>query len=131
MNRHGGTIAAALALALAATTARAATTEQPRENCFPAGSWRAWSAADHGDVLYFRVHTNSIYRVDLSPGSHVYKTIGYFLVNEVRGSNWICRPTDLNLSLRSNYGFEKPLIAVSMRKLTPTEVAAIPRRDLP
>ncbi len=130
MNRLGGTVAAALALALAATTAHAATSE-PRENCFPAGTWQAWSAADHGDVLYFRVHTNTIYRVDLSPGSHVFKNIGYFLVNDVRGSNWICRPTDLNLSLRGKNGFDKPLIATSMRKLTPAEVAAIPRRDLP
>jgi hypothetical protein len=124
-------ITAALALSFAATAAQA-TSPQPRQNCFPAGSaWQNWSAAKNGDVLYLRVHINDIYRVDLTPGSRVYKSPGYFLVNKVRGSDWICSALDLDLTLASDYGFRKPLIAVSMRKLTPAEVAAIPRKDLP
>jgi hypothetical protein len=131
MKNHGGALAAALALTLAATTARAASPEA-HQNCFPAGSaWQSWSAPGDGDVLLLRVHINDIYRVDLTPGSRVYKSPGYFLVNRVRGSGWICSAIDLDLTLASDYGFRKPLIAVSMRKLTPTEVAAIPRKDLP
>ncbi|CAN7664595.1 hypothetical protein LJR225_005315 [Phenylobacterium sp. LjRoot225] len=130
MNAHGGALAAALVLAFAATTVQAA--PERRESCFPAGgSWTGWSAPGNGDVLYLRVHINDIYRVDLTPGSRVYKSPGYFLVNRVRGSGWICSPLDLNLTLSSDYGFRKPLIAVAMRKLTPAEVAAIPRKDLP
>ena len=47
------------------------------------------------------------------------------------GSGWICSANDLDLSLNSDDGLRRPLIAVSMRKLTPDDVAAIPRKDLP
>ena len=46
-------------------------------------------------------------------------------------SNWICSSLDLDLTLSDNLGFRQPLIATSMRKLTPTEIAAIPRKELP
>lgn len=131
MKRQFGVLMAALALGFAATAARAAAPE-PREHCFPAGgSWSSWSAPGNGDVLLLRVHVNDIYRVDLTPGSHAYKSPGYYLVNVVRGSGWICSAIDLDLSLNSDYGIRRPLIAVSMRKLTPEEVAAIPRKDRP
>ena len=54
-----------------------------------------------------------------------------FLVSQVRGSNWICGPLDLDLQLSDHNGFRQGLIARSLRKLTPAEVAAIPRKDLP
>lgn len=131
MTRHAAALTAAIALTLAMTPARAA---EPRthQNCFPAGAaWQSWSVGGNGDILYLRVYINDIYRVDLTPGSRVYKSPGYFLVNQVRGSNWICRAIDLDLTLASDYGFRRPLIAVAMRKLTPAEVAAIPRKELP
>ena len=131
MSRHVCVLMAGLALALAATAVQAAAPE-PRESCFPSGgAWSNWSVAGNGDVLYLRVRINDIYRVDLTPGSRAYKSPGYFLVNVVRGSGWICSANDLDLSLASDYGFRRPLIAVSMRKLSPDEVAAIPRKDLP
>ena len=37
-------------------------------------------------------------RVDLTPGSHVYKRADQFLVNRVQGSDWICSAIDLNLT---------------------------------
>ena len=131
MKKYAATLTAALALGLAPIAAKAAPRE-PHQDCFPSGSaWQSWSAAENGDVLYLRVYINDIYRVDLTPGSHVYKSPGYFLVNRVRGSGWICSALDLDLTLSSDYGFREPLIAVSMRKLTPAEVATIPRKDRP
>ena len=133
MTRHFTIMTAALALGLAAPAAHASQPDQAaHQNCFPAGpAWQSWSAAENGDVLYLRVHINDIYRVDLRPGSHVYKNSSYFLVNRVRGSNWICSALDLDLTLAGDYGYRKPLIAVSMRKLTPEEAAAIPRKERP
>jgi hypothetical protein len=131
MLRHGCALAAALALGLAGSAARADAPDR-HQSCFPVGtSWTNWSAAQGGDVLYLRVHINDIYRVDLTPGSRVYKSPGYFLVNVVRGSGWICSAIDLDLTLAGDYGFRKPLIVTSLRKLTPAEIAAIPKRDLP
>jgi len=130
MKTHAGALIAALVLGLATTAAEAA--ERQPHDCFPAGNaWQGWNSAGSGDVLYLRVHINDIYRVDLSPGSHAYKYPGYFLVNRVRGSGWICSALDLDLTMSSDYGFQQPLIAVSMRKLTPAEITAIPCKELP
>lgn len=82
-------------------------------------------------MLYLRFGLHDIYRVDLTPGSRVRKDPDTFLVNRLRGSNWICSPLDLDLTLSDRQGFRQPLIARSRRKLTPAEIAAIPRRDLP
>jgi hypothetical protein len=119
------------ALAVLATTAVNAETRSKRDPCFLSSSWQGWSAPGDGDVLLLRVHLRDIYRVELTPGSHVRRFPDYFLINRIRGSNWICSPLDLDLTLSDQQGFQQPLIARSLRKLTPEEIAAIPRKDLP
>lgn len=141
MKRHVRTLAAAAALALGASAAptfvaQAATTSpEPRSSCFASNQWQGWSApaAGHGDLLLLRVGLHDIYRVDLTPGSHAYKYGGSFLINKMRGSNWICSHLDLDLAISETGGgyYRQPLIATSLRKLTPTEIAAIPKKDLP
>jgi hypothetical protein len=131
MEKRFTTLAAALVFGVATLAAPAARPETGRD-CFPAGTaWQGWNAAADGDVLYLRVHVDDIYRVDLSPGSGVRKWPGHFLVNQVRGSSWICSALDLDLTLAAPGGFRVPLIAVSLRKLTPEEAAAIPDESLP
>ena len=138
MNSHLRMLAAALALTTAAAGAAHADTapdKAPKQghSCFATNTWRSWSvpASGKGDVILLRINNNDVYRVDLSPGSHARKGPGEFLVNHVRGSNWICSAIDLDLTLSDDLGFRQPLIATSMRKLTPAEVAAIPKKDLP
>jgi hypothetical protein len=122
---------ASLTLLCAAGAATAAARSRPADACFLSTQWRGWSAPGDGDVLYLRVNVRDIYRVDLTPGSHVRRFPDYFLINQVRGSAWICSPLDLDLMLSDHQGFRQPLIARSLRRLTPQEVAAIPRKDLP
>ena len=105
--------------------------EPAPRSCFQTRDWDGWTAPGDGDFLYLRVKPNDIYRVDLTPGSHVRKEPDRFLVNRVRGSSWICSALDLDLTMSDQNGFREPLIARSLRKLTPAEVAAIPRKDLP
>ena len=126
-------ILAAAVLAAGGVTAAAAAPAQDRapRDCFASNDWKGWTAPGDGDFLYLRVGLHDIYRVELTPGTHARKDVDRFLVNEVRGSNWICSPIDLDLTLSDRNGFREPLIARSLRKLTPTEVAAIPRKDLP
>ena len=124
-------ISAALLVAmLGATGARAATDTAPPRDCFLSKNWDGWSAPGEGDVLYLRVR-HDLFRVELTPGSHVRKDPDSFLINRVRHSAWICSPLDLDLALSDHQGFRQPLIARSLRKLTPAEVAAIPQKDLP
>ena len=134
MRRHLTPILAALGTLAAAPLAQAAPETQPvskGSGCFATNQWRGWSASPSGDTLYLRINLNDVYQVDLTPGSRVRHTAGYFLVNEVRGSNWICSALDLDLEVSDHLGFRQPLIARSMRKLTPAEVAAIPRKYRP
>lgn len=100
-------------------------------DCFLSTQWQGWSAPGDGDILYLRVFLHDIWEVQLTPGTRVHRYPDYFLVNQVRGSPWICTPLDLDLALSDHNGFRQPLIARSLRKLTPEEAAAIPRKDLP
>lgn len=123
--------AAVAAILLAATGADAAVNPAPNRACFASNTWTGWSAPGEGDVLYLKVGLNDVYQVDLTRGSHVRKDGSNFIVNQIRGSNWICSALDLDLTLSDQRGFRQPLIARSLRKLTPAEIAAIPRKDLP
>jgi hypothetical protein len=123
-------LAAAAAGTLVATAAGAATTTD-HQNCFLGRDWEAWTAPGDGDALIIRVHLHDYYKIELTKGSHVRKDPDRFLVNQQRGSSWICSPLDLDLQVADHVGFRQPLIAKSLRKLTPQEVAAIPKKDLP
>lgn len=125
---------APLAYGAPAAAANAQTSSAPAHkgsNCFASNTWQGWSTTANGDALLLRINNRDVYRVDLTPGSHASKGADRFLVNQVRGSNWICSALDLDLTLSDHMGFRQPLIATSMRKLTPAEIAAIPRKELP
>jgi len=125
--------AAVAALGLAAPLAHAST-EAPaksKNSCFASSSWSGWSTTADGDALYLRINLKDIYRVDLTPGSHARRYGDQFLINRVRGSNWICSPLDLDLAISDHQGFRQPLIARGLRKLSAEEIAAIPRKELP
>lgn len=133
MPRHLLPLGAAAAVLAAGALAAAPAEAKPASasNCFASNQWRGWSAGPNGDTLYLRVNMRDVYQVDLTPGTNARKSPGRFLVNKVRGSNWICSANDLDLSISDDLGFRQPLIARSMRKLTPAETAAIPRKYQP
>jgi hypothetical protein len=125
-------LAAVAALAAGAVLPAAASADAPvRTSCFSTTSWQGWTAAKNGDALYLKVRSNEVYRVDLTPGSHARRGPGDFLVNQVHGSNWICSALDLNLSISDDMGFRRPLIATNLRRLSPAEIAALPKSERP
>jgi hypothetical protein len=118
------------ALGLAALPA-AAGPDSAHHPCFFINQWQGWKA-DGPNTIYLRVNLNQIYRVDLSAGSEQLTWPGtYHLVSKVVGSSSICTPLDLQLSVSDSHGFYQPLIVRSLTKLTPEEVAALPRKVLP
>lgn len=120
----------AATLGLAVTTASASAAPPTKNNCFSSRNWDGWSAPAPGDVLYLRVAKDT-YRLDLAPGSHVQKDPDRFLINKMHGSDWICSPLDMQLTLADHAGFSEPVLVTSMRKLTRQEAAAIPPKDRP
>ncbi|MGI8840815.1 MAG: DUF6491 family protein [Caulobacteraceae bacterium] len=119
-------LAAAGALAL---TAPAAVASSPGA-CFLSSQWQGWRSPSP-DVIYLRVNINDIYKVTLSAGSSQLQSPDVHLVSIVRGSSRICSAIDLDLRLSDSNGFRTALIAKTLTKLTPEEIAAIPKKYRP
>ncbi|HWA61045.1 MAG TPA: hypothetical protein VG939_06710 [Caulobacteraceae bacterium] len=129
---RSGFAAGLLAAALISGSAAAAPVEGPASThpCFFITQWEGWKAPD-ANTLYLRVNMHDVYRVDLSAGSSQLMDPGVHLISNVRGSSSICNAIDLDLKVSDGHGFSSPLIARSIRKLTPEEVAAIPKKFRP
>jgi len=132
---RGSLLAVALAGGLAATAAQAqeapaAPAAKPARTCFYLSDWHGWSAPDR-DTLYLKVRAKDVYRLDLSHGSSQLQWPGSHLVSVVRGSDRICSPIDLDLSVSDGYSMSIPIRAKTITKMTPEEIAAIPKKYRP
>jgi hypothetical protein len=127
-NAVRGGLLAGLAAALVGGQALAAADNHTP--CFFITQWRGWKAPNE-NTLYLGVNMHDVYRVDLSAGSPELLWPTSHLVSQVRGSNSICTAIDLQLSVSDTNGFRQPLIARKLTKLTPAEVAAIPKKFNP
>jgi hypothetical protein len=125
-----GAAAAGLA-ALAAQPALADNAPASAQACFLASNWQGWKSPSPS-VIYLRIGINQIYRLDLSAPSSELQDPDVHLINKVRGSDWICNPLDLDLKLADDHGaMREPLFVKSITRLTPDEVAAIPKEFKP
>jgi len=119
---------AALGLAGAAHAATGDTKNTTR-NCFLSNDWQGWRGAD-ANTLYLRVHAHDFYKVELSSGSNMVTDPTNHLINNLRVSSWICNPLDLDLKISDGH-ITEPLIVKSITKLSPEQVAMIPKKALP
>ncbi len=117
----------ALAAVAGASHAGVATGHTP---CFFTTQWEGWKSPSP-DVIYLGVNMHDVYRVDLSAGSSQLQSPNVHLVSINRGSSSICTALDLDLKVSDSQGFAEPLIARTLTKLTPEEVAAIPKKFRP
>ena len=120
---------AAAAPAVADPAAKDATPRAAR-SCFSLSDWDGWSAPDR-NTLYMKVRHRDVYRVDLSHGTSQLTSPGVHLVSIQRGVNTICSPIDLDLRVSDGMGFAMPIMAKTITKLTPEEIAAIPKKQRP
>jgi hypothetical protein len=125
-------VAAALTLGPAAALAAEApaTPAKPAApSCFFSTDWQNWHAAST-DTIYLRVKLNDFYKVELSHGSYMLRDPTVHLISIVRGTSSVCTPLDLDLKVSDGVMIE-PLFVKSITRLTPDEVKAIPKKDLP
>jgi hypothetical protein len=124
--------AAALAAATLAFTATSGSAAAPTQaNCFLANEWRGWKSPSP-NVIYLRVGGSEVWRLELSAGSSQLQAPGVHLVSQVRGSDWVCSPLDLDLTLADDSGsMREPLFVKSIAQLSPQEAEAIPRQFQP
>ena len=117
------------ALGLAGSAHADAPAAKPRTPCFFTRDWSGWRSPD-AKTIYLRVRVNEIYQLDLSYGSSLLTWPDSHLINEVRGTDSVCAPIDLDLKVANDHIVE-PLFIKSIAKLTPEQVAAIPKKFLP
>jgi hypothetical protein len=106
----------------AAAPVLAAARDNTSAPCFFLTQWRGWKSPNP-DTLYLGVNNHDIYEVKLAGGGS--SQLGWpdmHLVSINRGSSSICNALDLDLKIADSNGFAEPLIAKSLRKLTPAEV---------
>jgi hypothetical protein len=121
--------AAIAALGLAGAARADAPAAKPRMPCFFTRDWAGWRSPD-AKTIYLRVRVNEIYQLDLAYGSSLLTWPDSHLINEVRGTDSVCAPIDLDLRVANDHIVE-PLFIKSIAKLTPEQVAAIPKKFLP
>lgn len=114
----------ALALAFAASTAQAA------PDCFRMRDMHNHSVAD-AKTLYARVGMKDVYKFTMSNNCLAAKSRSDPLITRVdSGGGLVCRPLDLDLKVGGSTG-PSACIIDQIVKLTPAEVAAIPKKLRP
>lgn len=103
---------------------------KPARQCFYLSDWRGWSAPNK-DTLYLKVRNREVYRVDLAYGSNQLTWPGTHLVSIVRGPDSVCGPNDLDLRVGDGFGMPIPIRAKAITKLTPEQIAALPKKERP
>jgi len=137
MNRHIkarrvslAALVVAGAACLLAGAAAAAPAKAAQTPCFFITQWNGWKSPSP-NVLYLGVNLHEVYKVDLSAGSSQLQWPDVHLISRTVGSDSICSALDLQLEVADMSGFREPLIAAKLTKLTPDEVAAIPKKYRP
>ncbi|HEY4032213.1 MAG TPA: hypothetical protein VGM25_17840 [Caulobacteraceae bacterium] len=98
-------------------------------SCFFTRDWSGWRSPN-ANTIYLRVNVRDIWQIDLSGGSSLLAWPDSHLINEVRGPDSVCGPIDLDLKVANDH-FVEPLFVKAVTKLTPDQVAAIPKKFLP
>ena len=126
-------LTASAAVLISAVLPAAAASAQPApsrgEQCFYTHNINGFRASDDR-TLYVRVGVNDIYRLDLMndcTGLTFRQGIG---LESTPGDPWICSAIQATVVYR-DLGIRNRCPVSNMHKLTPAEIAAMPKRDIP
>ena len=124
--------ATAFLFAAAGATAQNAPAPYDKNRCFYTSDFDTWKAPDE-KTIFFRVHPDRYFRLDLSQPCPVLMWTGAHLITEWRNSNWVCNAIDwdLKVSQQPNGGITMACIVKAMTPLNPDEVKAIPPKFKP
>jgi hypothetical protein len=136
MSRIKPALFAALALAgVAAVSAAQAQTPPAKpaasnqRQCFLSRDVNGFNAPDDHTV-YIRVGVNEIWRLDLMMDCLDLTFRQELGLESTPGDPWVCSPLDAQIIYRQT-GIPQRCPVTALHKLTPAEVAALPKKDLP
>jgi hypothetical protein len=96
--------------------------------CFRPDNVENFSAPDEKTV-YLRVNRKEVYRLDLM-GHCPDVDWAWEIALQNRGSSWICSPLDATVLVKTPIGPQRCAVE-KMSKVSPEEVAALPKRSRP
>ncbi len=100
-----------------------------QQQCFLARDLNGFNAPDD-HTLYVRSGVKDIYRLDLMSNCIDLTFRQSLGLKSTGGSDWICNPLDAEV-VYNEPGMHQRCPVTALRKLTPDEVAALPKKDLP
>lgn len=119
----------ALAL-VAALSALAVPTARAADQCFWVRTIDNFTVSDDEQTMYIRSGLHDIYRLDMPSrcvGLSFKTNVG---IKSATGAGSICEPLDIDLIVREN-GMRVPCTVTGLHKLTPAEVAVLPKKLKP
>lgn len=121
-------LAAAAVLATPLTALADSPAKPAARTCFRPGDVQNFSAPDERTV-YLRVNRKDVYRLDLyGPCPDV--DWAWEIAVQNRGQSWICSPLDATVLVRTPIGPQRCQVE-KMSRVTPEELAALPKRSRP
>lgn len=126
------TIRLALAIAILGVVTSAAAAAAPsatHNQCFVRRNVNGFSAPDDRTV-YIRVGVSDVWRLDLMTDCTGLSFRNAFGLEARPASAWICSPLDATVIVRQT-GISQRCPVSALHKLTPDEIAALPKRDRP
>jgi hypothetical protein len=124
---------AAPVLAQPAPPAAASKPAAVQNQCFPISQFEDWRAPDT-KTMYLRVNLNEYYRIDMAGECPELTFPDAHLITVWRGSNEVCGPLDWDLKVADGSGpgsFSVGCIVKGQTRMTPAEIAAIPKKFKP
>jgi hypothetical protein len=98
--------------------------------CFFLRSWKGhWKTAADARTIYISV-SRRVYRLDLAAAYPLLKSPWAVLVYR-DSSSAICSPADFRLVVSNQIGVKEQVIVKGVQRLTPAEVAALPKKLRP
>jgi len=122
---------AAATAALAAAPSQAANAPGGQKSCFRMSQVEGHRIV-RPDTIYLRVKSHDVYRL-ATKGACAAGTMpdDTLITSTVAGIDIVCQPLDLDLKVRRGHGMASPCLIDSITKLTPAEIAALPKKDRP
>ena len=126
-------LAASLGLVVCLTASFAQAQSDPpqaRAQCFLSRDWSSWRPSPDSKAIYLRVGVNQVFRLDLAYACPTLQQSNARLITKLRGSSWICHPLDIDLQVSDGF-IPSPCMVKHLTRLTPAEVAALPKGSRP
>lgn len=133
---HGRSILAGLsgaALLLAAPALAQPPKPAAQNECFFVSQFQNWKPGGDDKTMYIRVGLSRFYRLDLAASCPNMRYPDARLINNFRTSS-ICSPLDWDMRVSQGVGpgsMAMPCMVKKMTRLSPAEVAALPKKQKP